>query len=64
MVEVNLMIKTRQDLEQDIEKFRFELAEELGIIEAADSGKKSRAGIISYKRPQHKHLSRGEAKRP
>lgn len=58
------MKKTLQDLEKDIEQFKFELAEELGVIETADSGKKSRVKVLSYRQPSHKHLSIGKEQRP
>lgn len=50
--------KTQQELESDIERFRFELAEELGIIEQADSGKKSRASVMTFRPPVHKHIKK------
>jgi len=56
--------KTLQDLEQDIERFRFELAEELGVIETADSGKKSRVKVLNYRQPSHKHVSIEKEQRP
>lgn len=58
------MKRTLQDIEQDIERFRFELAEELGVIETADSGKKSRVKVLSYRQPSHKHLSSEKEQRP
>ena len=58
------MKKSLQDLEQDIERFRFELAEELGVIEASDSGKKSRVKVLSYRPPSHKHLSANKEQKP
>ncbi|MBS3872905.1 MAG: hypothetical protein KGZ92_08915 [Firmicutes bacterium] len=39
--------------EEDVEKFRYELAEELGYIEQADSGKKSRGLVSKYRPPRH-----------
>ena len=58
------MKRSLYDLEKDIEKFRFELAEELGVIEASDSGKKSRVKVLTYRQPIHKHLSSGKEQRP
>lgn len=58
------MKKILQDLEQDIEQSRYELAEELGVIETADSGKKSRVKVLRYRPPSHKHLSIGKEQRP
>lgn len=39
--------------QEDVEKFRFELAEELGYIEQTDSGKKSRGLVSKYRPPRH-----------
>lgn len=50
------MNKSKDLIEQDIEKFRFELAEELGIVEQPDRGRRGRNVIERYRPPQHRHL--------
>jgi len=44
--------------QQDIEKFKFELAEELGIIEQTDRGKGNRNGEETKRPPRHRHVKR------
>ncbi|MBT9158046.1 MAG: hypothetical protein DDT36_01047 [Firmicutes bacterium] len=49
-------MKEHRQQTEDVEKYRFELAEELGIIERADSGKKSRGLVAKYRPARHRHL--------
>jgi len=54
--------KTPHNHEKEIEKFRFELAEELGIIEQAGQGKRTRSTVAKPRRAPH--ASRANTKGP
>lgn len=57
------MKRSLDQMEHDIEKFRFELADELGIVERADKGRSSRKVVERCRPPFHRHL-RDEKERP